>query len=55
MHEREGRAEERFRSSGNEVSKIDNLSYLITLAEQSSTNTASSIKEDASQPNGPVI
>ncbi len=45
MREREGRAEERFRSLENEVRKIDNMAYRITVTEQSSTNTASSIKD----------
>lgn len=44
MREREGRAEVQFRSFGNEVRKIDNRANRIAVTEQSSTNTASSIK-----------
>ncbi len=43
--ERDGRTEERFRSLENEVRKIDNLSYRVTVTEQTSTNTASAIKD----------
>ncbi|MDE3812210.1 hypothetical protein [Sinorhizobium meliloti] len=44
MHEREGCAEVRFRSFEKEIRKVDNMAYRITLTEQSSTNTAFSIR-----------
>lgn len=39
------RTEERFRNIETEVRKIDNLSYRITLTEQSTTSTATAIEE----------
>lgn len=39
------RSEERFRTIETEVRKIDNLTYRITLTEQSTTSTASAIEE----------
>lgn len=41
----EARNEERFRSLESEVRKIDNLSYRLTVTEQSSTSTAAAIKD----------
>lgn len=41
----EARNEERFRSLESEVRKIDNLSYRLTVTEQSSTSTAGAIKD----------
>ncbi len=41
----ETRNEERFRSLESEVRKIDNLSYRLTVTEQSSTSTAAAIKD----------
>ncbi|QHG70141.1 hypothetical protein [Ensifer adhaerens] len=41
----EARNEERFRSLESEVRKIDNLSYRLTITEQSSTSTAAAIKD----------
>jgi hypothetical protein len=41
----EGRAEERFRSIESEVRKIDQLSYRVTVTEQTTTSTATAIKE----------
>lgn len=41
----EARNEERFRLLESEVRKIDNLSYRLTVTEQSSTSTAAAIKD----------
>lgn len=41
----EARNEERFRLLESEVRKIDNLSYRLTITEQSSTSTAAAIKD----------
>lgn len=41
----EGRTEERFRSIEGEVRKIDNLTYRIAAAEQTTATTAASIKD----------
>lgn len=41
----EGRNEERFRSIEGEVRKIDNLTYRIAAAEQTTATTAASIKD----------
>ncbi|MBD9510521.1 hypothetical protein IB265_27530 [Ensifer sp. ENS10] len=40
----EARNEERFRSLESEVRKIDNLSYRLTITEQTSSSTAGAIK-----------
>lgn len=41
----EARNEERFRSLESEVRKIDNLSYRLTVTEQTSSSTAGAIKD----------
>lgn len=41
----EARNDERFRSLESEVRKIENLSYRLTVTEQSSTSTAAAIKD----------
>jgi len=41
----EARSEERFRSIESEVRKIDNLAYRVASTEQSTTSTASAIKD----------
>lgn len=45
FRERDGRAEERFRGLENEVRKIDNLTYRVTITEQSTATITTAIKD----------
>ncbi|ASQ03680.1 hypothetical protein CN172_21040 [Sinorhizobium meliloti] len=45
FRERDGRTEERFRGLENEVRKIDNLTYRVTVTEQSTATITTAIKD----------